>query len=255
MPRIYVAGSKGKNEIILRGREAHYLKNVLRLKKDDKITIFDGDEGEGFIKDISGNNVAINIKNWKKNERRINISITLAQSVLKGEKMDMVIEKAAEIGVVSIIPLITERVIPRYSGKEKKRRWEKIVSEAVRVCGRPVPPKLSPPIALDEFLTLRLLSGRTSSQYESAGLKIVPWEEEKETMLSDLFPCAPTALPCVAQATVVMGPEGGFSKGEISLLRKAGFKTVSLGNLILRSETAAIYTLSCLANFYSKEYD
>jgi len=233
LPRIYVAGSRGKKEIVLERGEAHYLRDVLRMRKGDRIIVLDREEGEGCIEDIFRNHVNISFTEWKKIERGIGLSIVLAQGILKGEKMDMVIEKATEIGVASIIPLVTERVIPRYSGNEKKKRWERIISESTRLCGRPVPPELSLPIPLDEFL-----------KKSFGGLKIVPWEEERGTRLFDLF----TQKEKVKQVTVVMGPEGGFSEGEVTLLRKVGFETVSLGSLILRSETATIYTLSCLAN-------
>jgi len=251
--RIYVAGSRGKREIVLGKRDAHYLKDVLRMKNGDRVIVLDGDEGEGYKEDISRNHVNITVSKWKKIERGIGLSIVLGQSILKGEKMDMVIEKATEIGVDSIIPLVTERVIPRYSGNEKKRRWERITSEAARLCGRPVPPKLSAPVTLGDFLKI----SHHGPGGEGCSLKIVPWEEEKGVMFSDLLIKKMGANPAshVAQGIVVMGPEGGFSEGEVILLRKAGFKTVSLGSLILRSETATIYTLSCLAGFYGGKYE
>ncbi len=255
MTRIYVAGSRGKKEIVLGKRDAHYLKDVLRMKSGDRVIVLDRDEGEGYITDISGNYVNIAVTKWKKIKRGIGLSIVLGQSILKGEKMDMVIEKATEIGVHSIIPLVTERVIPRYSGNEKKRRWERIISESARLCGRPVPPKLSAPVTLGDFL-------RTSyhDHGEACSLKIVPWEDEKEIMFFDLLRGIPKIPRPLGErlgegVIVVMGPEGGFSGGEVTLLRKAGFETVSLGSLILRSETATIYTLSCLAGFYGSKYE
>ncbi len=232
MPRIYVAGSNGKGEIVLGKKEAHYLKNVLRAETGDKITIFDGDEAEGYIKNISSTRVVVELKNWRNVQRELGISITLGQGILKGEKMDMVLEKATEIGVDSIIPLVTERVIPRVSGKEKKSRWERIVNEATSLGGRLTPPEISLPLTLNDFL-----------KRDFSGMKIVPWEEEKDFSLLNML----MEKRGIKEAAVVMGPEGGFSEREVNLMRGSGFETVSLGPLILRSETATIFALSCLA--------
>lgn len=235
MPRIFVAGSKSQAEIVLGKREAHYLKDVLRLKEGDRVTIFDEEEGEGYIKDFLPGKVVVIVEKWKRVERELSFSLTLGQAVLKGEKMDLVMEKATEIGVGSIIPLVTERVIPRDRGLEKQKRWERISGEAARQSRRLTPPEVSAPITLSDFLKKRL-----------TGLKVVPWEEEKGPGLFKLL----KERPRPEEVAVVIGPEGGFAEGEIEQLRGAGFETVSLGPFILRSETAVIYTLSCLAGFY-----
>lgn len=231
MARIYVDGSRGKKEIVLGSREAHYLRDVLRMKKGDKVIVFDQEEGRGYIRDDSRKNMVISIEEWNEVREQRDVPVVLAQSILKGEKMDMVIEKSTEIGVTSIIPLISERVIPRCSGSEKKRRWERIAVEASRLCGRLMPPVISPPVSLYDFLEMDL-----------PGMKIVPWEGEKETMLFDIL------KRIYREVTVVIGPEGGFHEKEIVLLRNAGFEAVSLGPLIFRSDTASIYTLSCITN-------
>ena len=240
MPRIYIAGSIGKSEIITGKRETHYLRDVLRMKKGERITVLDGEEGEGYIGDRFKGSIVISIKQWKKIERKLEVSITLGQGLLKGEKMDAVIEKATEIGVSDIIPLVTERVIARDAGIEKRRRWERIAAESAKLGGR-TSPKISPPMALNDFL---------SSPFKKGDLKLVPWEEEKEAQLLNIL----IERSALKEAAVVIGPEGGFSAGEVSQLKEDGFKTCSLGPLIMRSETAAIYILSCLANFYNGSF-
>lgn len=237
MPRIFVKGSKGKEEVVLGKRETHYLRDVLRLKKGDRVIIFDEEEGEGCLKDFSTGQAVISVVKWNKIERDLSFSLTLGQAVLKGEKMDLVMEKATEIGASSIIPLLTERVIPRDRGLEKQKRWERISNEASWQSRRLSPPAISAPLTLESFLK-KIFNG----------LKIVPWEEDKKTALFKLL--KERSRP--REIAVVIGPEGGFSEGEIKLLRAAGFETVSLGPFILRSETAAIYTLSCLTGFYNE---
>jgi len=162
------------------------------------------------------------------------LSIILMQGLPKGDKMAYIVEKATELGVKAIIPVITERSQVRQTNRD--RRWERIAIEASKQCGRVIPPKIFP---------IRSFRSVIEDRYEST-LKIIFYENSiyniKEYFSNNSQPPLNIAI--------FIGPEGGFSEGEIKLASEQGFTPLGLGPRILRTETASIVTIAVLQHLF-----
>jgi 16S rRNA (uracil1498-N3)-methyltransferase len=163
------------------------------------------------------------------------VFITLGQGLPKAEKFAWVIQKTTELGVSEIVPLITERVIPRVAPHQvakKVGRWEKLAREACKQSGRVTVPRLWPPTPLDRFL----------ASCQHAELKLILWQGEDRQPLRTVL----TASERVASVAVLVGPEGGFTPQEVTRGMGYGFLTVGLGQRILRTETAGMVAVALI---------
>jgi len=237
MPRFYVPAPHIENDLLkIGGNEAKHIRRVLRLKAGDEIIVFDGlgNEFEGTIVEGASSSVVIRVQNISSSKSESPLEIILAQSLLKGEKMDYLIQKATELGVKEIIPFFSSRSIPllEKSGKQKRhQRWERISIESSKQCGRGMIPKIEPLQDYSEVL-------RTAS---SDFLLLILWEKE-EVRLKEALERSKEKK----RIFFIVGPEGGFSEEEIEEAKKAGFITVTLGKRVLRAETASLCLLSIL---------
>jgi 16S rRNA (uracil1498-N3)-methyltransferase len=165
------------------------------------------------------------------------LDLTLVQGIPKGEKLEVIIRMATELGVARVIPLIGERTIPRRDpdrGVSRVARWQRVAKEAAKQSGRAVIPEIRPPVALAVWL----------AEPRGPGLFLCLWERAS-TPVASVLPDGP-----VARAILVVGPEGGFAEGEVSTLRSAGAIVAGLGPRILRSETAGPVGLAMLQSRY-----
>lgn len=202
---------------------------VLRLKADDGVVIANG-VGQAWharVVQSSSREVLVSLQDQLiSNESPLKIN--LFQSLVKGDKMDLILNQAVELGVHSVIPVLTTRSIPQRDKKQDHKRllrWQSKVRSASAQCRRSYLTQVEP---VREFSsTLPRLEGIRT---------LVPWEEEKARLLKDILkqPCPPDMV-----VSCFIGPEGGFTLTEIEALRKVGAETVSLGPRIMRSETAA----------------
>jgi len=237
MPRFYVPQPQIKNEMLrIEGDEVRHIRRVLRLKAGDEIIVFDGSgkEYEGTIVEERPSSVVIRIQNIFSSKKESHLEITLAQSLLKGEKMDYLIQKATELGVKKIIPFFSSRSVPllEKSGRLKRHhRWERIAIEASKQCGRGVVPKIEPLQGYSEML----------QSVSPDPLRLILWEREKTNLKEVLGKSIGKK-----EIFFIIGPEGGFSQEEIEEANKAGFLRVTLGRRILRAETASLCLLSIL---------
>lgn len=237
MPRFYVPHPQIKDGIIrIEGREVKHIRRVLRLKPGDEIITFNGSGREytGTIIEDGPTFVLIKIENLFFPEKDSPFKMTLAQSLLKGEKMDYVVQKSTELGVSQIIPFFSSRSVPllEKSPKLKRhRRWERIAIEASKQCGRRVVPVVDPIQSYSDML-------RKASP---ESIRLILWEREGNK-LNEILERA------VDKRNIffVIGPEGGLSKEEIEEAKRSGFLTVNLGRRILRAETASLCLLSIL---------
>jgi len=218
------------------GSEVKHIKKVLRLKTGDEIIVFDGlgNEFEGTIVEGASSSVVIRVQNISSSKSESPLEIILAQSLLKGEKMDYLIQKATELGVKEIIPFFSSRSIPllEKSGKQKRhQRWERIAIEGSKQCGRGMIPKIEPLQDYSEVL-------QTAS---SDFLRLILWEKE-EVRLKEALEKSKEKK----RIFFIVGPEGGFNEEEIEEAKRAGFITVTLGKRVLRAETASLCLLSIL---------
>ena len=216
VPRAHVEGSR----IRITGAELRHLR-TLRLGPGERLAVFDeqGDEHDVRLERVGGHAAEALIVATRRPARESALDLTLAPALLKGTKMDLVVEKATELGVRRIVPLLSRWAIAQGARVD---RWRRIALAAAKQSGRTAVPLVEEPVALGAFV------GRPA-----AGLRLLAWEGEHEVPLA--------ALPPRADAVVVaVGPEGGFAETEVAAARAAGFTTVSLAPRVLRAETAAI---------------
>jgi len=214
-------------EINFTTEQRNQIKNVLRLKPGSHVTVFDGsgrafatiiDSAEhGTVQEISTPNV------------ESKLHLTLVQSLPKGDKIELSLQKCTEIGVSEFIIAETSRTIPKIDAKKlpgRLHRWRSIVTEAAEQSGRVRVPKVSGILPFKE--ALKLTSDRT--------LRIMPWECEPDRLFSTML----RKMEAAETMVIFIGPEGGFSDEEAAAAQESGATTVSLGPRILRTETAAI---------------
>jgi 16S rRNA (uracil1498-N3)-methyltransferase len=238
MSRFYVSPESVKGEKIYVGKEeSHHIVDVMRLRSGDQVTVFDGTGRiyEGAISSAEGKGVTIDILKTKTAAGRRTASIALAQAVPKKDKMDLIIQKATELGVDKILPFESARTVVKSQGERSRRkmeRWQKIAVEASKQCGRAELPKVGEVAGFETIL--ELLPGYDLVVMPCLSGEAAPFK----TALKDI------GKP--KKALAVIGPEGGFTEGEIEKAGSKGAVLVSLGGLVLRSDTAAITTLSIL---------
>lgn len=239
MSRFYVPPESIKgDEVIISGKEAHHILDVMRLKRLDKVVIFDGTgtECDGIIKETGpGASLSVTIVRIRRPSAPTASQITLIQSIPKKERMDYIVEKATELGVSRIIPVVTARTIPRWSQFKRSihaDRWAKIAMAAAKQCGRADVPAV-------EGITGFRDCVKGSTGY---GTALIAALSDEAVSLKDALRDRKDA----EAVAVAVGPEGDFTPEEIGAARTAGFKLISLGKLVLKSDTAAIYALSIL---------
>ncbi|MFZ3122875.1 MAG: 16S rRNA (uracil(1498)-N(3))-methyltransferase [Thermodesulfovibrionales bacterium] len=262
------------NRITLSGEKARYLISVLRCSAGDELQVFDG-EGSLYKSKITGienKKVIIDLLEQISLNAESPLNLTLVQGILKGEKMDMVIQKATELGVKEIIPAITERSQIRHT--RKVDRWRKIAEEASRQSGRTMIPVVHEPMEFSNFFEgycnppvpplEKGGKGGFESLVNSHKIKgFIFWEEgglplkeaiekmqdtryKMQDTRENLSNHPESCIMNPASLYLLIGPEGGFSKEEVSLAVSKGLITVSLGKRILRAETAAISAVALI---------
>jgi 16S rRNA (uracil1498-N3)-methyltransferase len=238
MPRVYVRPEAiDGDRVRFDAAEAHHLRRVLRLRPGAVVEATDG-AGRLYTVRLGGLDAEGAwgvIETRTEPVRESPCAITLAQAILKGDRMSWLVQKATELGVTRIIPMETARVVARPATGVTGRhaRWERISREAVKQCGRVVVPTLTPPRAFAEVL--REIPGQNAAW--------IFWEGGGQ-------PLAATAREVGARARLLLlvGPEGGFTSEEVARAEEAGARLVSLGPRILRAESAGLAALA-LAQF------
>ncbi len=230
--RLYVDLPLALNEQVeLDDDSGHYVRTVLRLKKDDAVILFNGNGGEYVcvLGEVSRKTVLVAVKSWNDRSVESPLSVTLGLGISRGDRMDLSVQKAVELGVNQITPLITERCVVQFKGEKKLQRslhWQKIAQHAAEQSGRTVLPELTEITTLQNWVS------------NQQGLKVFldPYAEKSLAELQ----------PDDMKVTLLTGPEGGFSDQERNTAKTAGFIPVRLGSRILRTETAAIAALAAV---------
>ncbi len=214
--------------INLTGEKAHYLSVVLRCKTHDSLIVTDssGAAYSAKISVITKKQTTLEIMGLLNQDNESPLDIILLQGLLKGDKMDLVIQKATELGVKEVVPMVTERSQIRET--RKLQRWQKIAGEASRQCGRNKIPLIHEP---DTFETVIASEGCQKG--------IICWEKEGAP-----FSAALELFTGERQLVLCIGPEGGFSEKEIRAAEDCSFTVASLGRRILRAETASIASIA-----------
>lgn len=212
--------------------DCNHIQNVYRLNVGDKLRIVDG-EYEYFtqIIEISKKEVAVKILEKNEDSYSLNINIDVAMGILKNDKMNLAIQKLTEVGVKSIIPLKTERVVVKIN--EKKEKWDTVARETLKQCRG---------VKFTEILPVKKL---TEIDYKKYDKIIFAYENSNESK---------SLLEIIKQEDknilYIIGPEGGITQEEVDFLKNNKAIEISLGKRILRAETAAIVVCGIIANFY-----
>jgi 16S rRNA (uracil1498-N3)-methyltransferase len=224
-------------ELRLGGAEAAHLRRVLRLGPGAYIRAFDGHGHEyvAVVERLEAECVRCHIVQHVSVQPTMVMPISLGQGLPKVDKFEWAIQKTTELGVTEIVPLVTERVVPRIpKGRmaAKQARWEKIAREACKQCGRATMPWIWPPTPLEAFF----------ATFQDTDLKLVLWEGEQTRHLRAVL----TACERVASVALAIGPEGGLTPREVAQGESYGFLPVALGERMLRTETASLVAVTLL---------
>lgn len=228
--RFYVPpGSINGDAVTLRNREAHHAAVVLRLRPGEHIVIFDGSRAEHIVeltavtpREVTGRVVK------RRPGSVIPVEIVLVQSVARGTKMDNVIRMGTELGVAEFIPVLTKRTVAE--GKGRTERWRRIAVQAAKQSRRTDAPSISDPVPLAGAI----------ERVAGTGLVLILWEGEQTHTIEQALRDAPGS----ARVVVIVGPEGGFEPDEVAEAVARGAHAVSLGPLVLRTETAGAAAVS-----------
>lgn len=234
MPRIYLPSplSSG-SQAIIEGSAATHIGRVLRLRKNDEITLFNGDGGEyaATLTAVERQRVYAEIGRFDPRESESPLQLVLAQGISRGERMDYTLQKSVELGVNRIVPLITERCGVKFDQHRAARRaqhWQGVIISACEQCGRNRIPVLLPVTPLVSWL----------EQVAKSDLNLVLHHRANRSLSRLKRRDGPV--------TLLIGPEGGLSDGEINAAGRYGFHAVRLGPRILRTETAGVAALATL---------
>lgn len=230
IPRDWIDG----NTVIITGKQARQLKEVLRFAAGDRIVVLDNSEREleylVDILDITSSKVVGTISGWQSTSREPEIKITLYQALLKGSKFDQVVQKCTEIGASAFVPVLCERCIARAPGESRAVRWQAIITEASEQSGRSRVPALYPLVSFEQACN------------QAEGFSLLPWENEAVFGIK----AAMTSAEEVSSMSIFIGPEGGFSACEVEMARSKGIIPVTLGKRLLRAETAGLVALTAV---------
>ena len=239
MHRFYHSNPLDLNQIIILDEfSSHHALRVMRVKVDDFLILFNGDgfEYRGRVSDINKKTINVEILSKEKNNNESPININLFQSISSNEKMDMVIQKATELGVSSIQPIFTSRSTIKLSLDRTKKRvihWKQVSISACEQSGRSKIPTIKSPIEFDQI--------SEGIKTNSLNLLLHPDNLEESCNLPNEY---------YGDINIFIGPEGGFSQDEVLLLKKQNCINIQLGQRILRTETAPLAIIAILQYKY-----
>jgi 16S rRNA (uracil1498-N3)-methyltransferase len=230
MHRLFSAdANQDAREMVIEGREAHHGAHVLRLKRGEDVAVLDGKGAEYscVVRETGRHSLRLEVKGRKMSDRP-SYEVTLFQALPKGKAFETILQKATELGAYRIVPLLTERVVTR---AEKHEKWQWVMIDAMKQCGNPWLPLLdSPQKFSDAVRRVKEFDVGLVGSLDIAQRNVREW------------------VAGAKKVAIWIGPEGDFTPAEMETLLKEGSKPMSLGRLVLRSDTAAISSLT-LVNY------
>lgn len=243
MPKFFVKHENISDEkISIIGEDVNHIKNVLRKNIKDQIEICDSENGQNYkceIEKIEKENILCSIIKKIEGNSEPNTYVHIYQGLPKADKMELIIQKAVELGVSEITPINMSRCIVKLDGKEQKKkneRWQKISEVAAKQSGRDIIPRINNVCNLNEI----------AKQCKEYDIILLAYENEKENSLRKEIEVLKQQQKEMLKIAVIIGPEGGIAPEELEKLNKEGAKVITLGDRILRTETVALNVLSIL---------
>jgi len=245
MHRFFISKEKWNVDLpTLGGSEAHHARDVLRMRVGEKLVLFNGRGREitAEIVDVDGDKIQLR-KLHEADTPPLQCRIVLGQAIPKGKNMDLIVQKAVEIGAAEIAPIISDRTVVQVdseSAAQKQSKWRQIALEAAKQCGQNWLPDVHAPRKLSELFSV---TTEKSFDLQLIG-SLQPGAQHLKKVLAD-YSNEHHRRP--SSVLVLVGPEGDFTPAELELARRHGCQPITLGPIILRVETAAIYCLSILS--------
>ena len=244
MPKFFVKQEQIDGEIIeITGEDVNHIKNVLREKIGNELTICNSSKEQNYLCEITQiSEELIQCKVIKQLENKVesNIKVTIMQGLPKADKMELIIQKSVELGVYDIIPIEMKRCVVKLKDKDKSKklqRWQKIAEVASKQCGRDRIPKIETIINVKNICNL----------LEKYDIVLVAYEkEEKNTLKHELKKIKEKYQNQEVKIAIIIGPEGGIAPEELKQFEEYGASSITLGKRILRTETVALNVLSII---------
>ena len=241
MLHIFVDPAQMKGDLLyVTGKDVNHIKNVMRLKQGDEISVRTGQDDREYrygIEEFTDSEVVCRLRFVKEADVELPVKVYIFQGLPKADKMELIIQKAVELGAAEIIPVQMRRCVVKLDGAKKSKktqRWQAIAESAAKQSRRAVVPLVREPMTMEEAV-------RFAEQ--NTDVRLLPYElQEADGSTRDVM----DKIREGSAVSIFIGPEGGFDPAEVELARKAGVVPISLGKRILRTETAALVALSFL---------
>lgn len=241
MLHIFVDPAQMKGDLLyVTGKDVNHIKNVMRLKKGDEISVRTGQDDREYrygIEEFTDSEVVCRLRFVKEADVELPVKVYIFQGLPKADKMELIIQKAVELGAAEIIPVEMRRSVVKLDGSKKVKktqRWQAIAESAAKQSRRAVVPMVREPMTMEEAV-------RFAEQ--NTDVRLLPYElQEADGSTRDVM----DGIREGSAVSIFIGPEGGFDPAEVELAREAGIRPISLGKRILRTETAALVALSFL---------
>lgn len=241
MLHIFVDPAQMKGDLLyVTGKDVNHIKNVMRLKKGDEISVRTGQDDREYrygIEEFTDSEVVCRLRFVKEADVELPVKVYLFQGLPKADKMELIIQKAVELGAAEIIPVEMRRSVVKLDASKKAKktqRWQAIAESAAKQSRRAVVPMVREPMTMEEAV-------RFAEQ--NTDVRLLPYElQEADGSTRDVM----DGIREGSAVSIFIGPEGGFDPAEVELAREAGIRPISLGKRILRTETAALVVLSFL---------
>ena len=241
MLHLFADPSDVQDELLtITGPEVNHIRNVMRLKPGEEISVSIGGDGKEYrygIESYTEDSVLCRLRFVKDKEVELPVKVLLFQGLPKADKMDLIVQKAVELGATEIIPVSMERCVVKLDvGKAAKKtaRWQTIAESAASQSRRSIIPRVLAPMSMKEAVEYAK---------EQTEVRVIPYElQEDDGSVKQYL----ESLKEGQSVSIFIGPEGGFAPGEVELAKEAGIRPISLGRRILRTETAGLAILSWL---------
>ena len=241
MLHIFVDPAQMKGDLLyVTGKDVNHIKNVMRLKQGDEISVRTGQDDREYrygIEEFTDSEVVCRLRFVKEADVELPVKVYIFQGLPKADKMELIIQKAVELGAAEIIPVQMRRCVVKLDGAKKGKktqRWQAIAESAAKQSRRAVVPLVREPMTMEEAV-------RFAEQ--NTDVRLLPYElQEADGSTRDVM----DKIREGSAVSIFIGPEGGFDPAEVELAREAGVVPISLGKRILRTETAALVALSFL---------